>query len=146
MNITIYKLYDKNNPNLVYVGSTKNTLNWRLRKHFEQIDHPHKITSRIIIQKANSLDDIIIEPLEVTEENNRLYRESYWYNRLNCVNRCDPKPRTQEDILNYIREWRKSNPDVRAKFVNCVKCDRIMSRRIIYEHMRKCELKEYLWK
>tara|TARA_R110001599_G_scaffold131244_2_gene307146 strand:+ start:47 stop:493 length:447 start_codon:yes stop_codon:yes gene_type:complete len=80
MEIKIYLITDIDG--LKYVGSTKKSLNYRLRKHKNQ---KYSINIKCSSSKLN-LNDCEITLLEVCNIHNRSERESYWICNTDCVN------------------------------------------------------------
>tara|TARA_R110000772_G_scaffold66755_1_gene148531 strand:- start:433 stop:852 length:420 start_codon:yes stop_codon:yes gene_type:complete len=98
----IYKIIDNTNGN-VYIGKTKNTLNYRLRKHKSN----RTCSSRLIIDNG----DYRIELIEETEDDSR---ERYWIENTECVNVCIPgrtDKEWREKNKNYAKEHRQKNID-----------------------------------
>tara|TARA_R110002096_G_scaffold6294_1_gene29015 strand:- start:892 stop:1308 length:417 start_codon:yes stop_codon:yes gene_type:complete len=94
----IYKIIDNTNGN-VYIGKTKNTLNYRLRKHKSLKD----CSSRKIIENG----DYRIELIEETEDDSR---ERYWVLNTECINKNIPGRTYKEyyeDNKEQIDEWRR---------------------------------------
>ena len=79
--VSIYCIEDIND--LKYVGSTKQHLSSRLSGHrYDAVrDRPNRCSSK----KLNLYNCIIYE-LERCPENERLERERYWINKIDCVN------------------------------------------------------------
>jgi hypothetical protein len=94
----IYKLYNKDNPEEVYIGSTKKPLEGRLKLHNDTIN---TCISKTIINP-------IIELIEKYPCNSRReleLRERYWIeNTPGCINQRIPT-RTKE-------EWVEANKDI----------------------------------
>ena len=91
--ISIYKLYSPSNPHLIYIGSTKNKLNYR-KQH-------HKQDAKSFIYKGDKFrsgcrlimkDDCEIIGLELCEEKDREKREQIYIiiaklmYKKNCIN------------------------------------------------------------
>lgn len=77
--VLIYCIEDING--LKYVGSTKQNMYKRFRQHYCDKKRGNNCTSK----KLDLLNCEIYE-LEWCEESNRKERESYWINKLDCVN------------------------------------------------------------
>ena len=77
--VTIYCIEDCNS--LKYVGSTKQKLNRRISEHKKDKKRNYNISSSKL-----DLDNCKIYSLETCNESNRKARESYWINKLECVN------------------------------------------------------------
>ena len=77
--VTIYCIEDIND--LKYVGSTKMKLSERLYGHIS-----NKRLDRYCSSKKLNLDNCIIYSLESCNESNRKERESYWIDKIDCVN------------------------------------------------------------
>ena len=114
----IYKIIDNTNGN-VYIGKTKNTLNYRLRKHKSN----RTCSSRLIIDNG----DYRIELIEETDDDSR---ERYWIENTDCINVNIPG-RTD-------KEWREKNKDKNKEYREKNK-EKIKE----YEKVNKERKKEY---
>lgn len=97
-----------NNTDLVYVGSTTQTLEKRFYNHCnEKYNHTSSF-------KVLNFNDCFIELLEVCNISKRQEKEKYWINQFNSVNIQIPT-RTK-------KEWEKDNKDkikkYKKKYVN----------------------------
>ena len=101
--VTIYCIEDIND--LKYVGSTKQSLNKRLRTHITDKKRKSKITS----SKLN-LEYCSIYSLENCNESNRKEREKYWINKIDCVN----KYKLDYDDKSYHINYREKNKETIA--------------------------------
>jgi hypothetical protein len=77
--VTIYCIEDCNS--LKYIGSTKNKITNRLTDHKRDKRNKVYVTSSQL-----DLDNSKIYSLETCNESNRKARESYWINKIECVN------------------------------------------------------------
>lgn len=77
--VKIYEIIDCND--LRYIGSTSQYLSTRLCKHRGDKKKGHTISSSLL-----DLDNCVIKTLEECDENHRKEKESYWINKLECVN------------------------------------------------------------
>ncbi len=99
--VTIYCIEDIND--LKYVGSTKRTLNVRLSHHkTEKYNVKGKCSSREL-----DLDNCKIYSLESCNESNRMERESYWINKIECVNHY----KLNHDKQKCYRDWRNKSKE-----------------------------------
>ena len=107
--VTIYCIEDIND--LKYVGSTTVSLKSRLNRHIRSKRNNERMSS-----KELNLYNCIIYSLETCNESNRIERESYWINKIECVNRyklnhdkqkCyrDWKNKSKEHISNYNKNY-----------------------------------------
>ena len=78
--VLIYCIEDING--LKYVGSTKRNMYIRFREHYSQ----KKMNTAHCTSKKLDLLNCEIYELEWCEDSNRKERESYWINKLDCVN------------------------------------------------------------
>ena len=76
MSVKIYCIEDIND--LKYVGSTKNSFSRRL--------NGHKNAKNCSSSKLNLYNCIIYE-IETCDESQRIEREKYWINKIDCVNK-----------------------------------------------------------
>ncbi len=106
--VLIYCIEDING--LKYVGSTKRNMHVRFRQHY---NHKKMNTSTCSSKKLDLLNCEIYE-LEWCEDSNRKERESYWINKLDCVNilKLNKSPKTyyknnRELCLKKSKEYQK---------------------------------------
>jgi len=115
--ITIYCIEDINN--LKYVGSTKLTLKERFKSH-----KSHKKRDMNISSSKLDLDNCKMYSLETCNESNRMERESYWINKLDCVNvlklNYDNKAfcsRYYQDNKEKLKKQRENNKEKRKEYM-----------------------------
>ncbi len=96
--VSIYLIEDCDG--LKYVGSTNQTLNIRLSGHRYDKKKDHPCSS-----KQLNLDDCSITELEKCNEENRIEREKYWINKIDCVNVC--KYKYNFDRKEYQKQYNK---------------------------------------
>jgi hypothetical protein len=99
--VTIYCIEDIND--LKYVGSTNKTLPCRLTKHKYG---KYKMKGKCSSCELN-LYNCIIYSLETCNESNRIERESYWINKIECVNRY----KLNHDKQKCYRDWRNKSKE-----------------------------------
>ena len=116
---SIYKLFVEE-CDLCYIGSTFRTLEKRLQEHKRK-----DCSSKTLFE----IGEVQIELLEICEKENRLIRERYWIENSNCVNKSIPM-RTEDEIRIRRREYKKEK-------IECV-CGKIISRKCMIKHTRKC--------
>ncbi len=104
MEIKIYCIQDCDR--LKYIGSTKQALNRRLKQHkYDKIRNNRCSSSKL------NLDDCSITQLELCNEENRIEREKYWINKLECVNPMKYNGRDTEHKKQYDKEYNKKRKD-----------------------------------
>tara|TARA_R110000822_G_scaffold75122_2_gene180521 strand:- start:719 stop:1291 length:573 start_codon:yes stop_codon:yes gene_type:complete len=118
---TIYKLTSKKYPSLIYIGSTKTKLKYRLSIHIRDAKNfinqkvkKHRSSCRLVMK-----DDIEITSLEICNINNRNYREQIYIiiakliYKNGCLNKCWAlfwgKPFAH-------RNWKNKNPIHNLKY------------------------------
>ena len=103
----------------VYVGSTKNTLGWRFRKHKSALD----CSSKILFEKYG-VEHCRIRELECCDEENRKIREDHWIKEMKGVNQLAPvfdrvdyarkyQNEHRERIAEHSRKYREENREKR---------------------------------
>ena len=129
----IYKIVDSNEE-MVYIGSTVNTLARRMVNHRADYNRNHFTTSHIIFNKygVENCKILLLEnyPCNSKEELNR--REAELIKEFDCVNKQIPN---QTD-----KEWRKKNKEKIAQKAKdyCEKNkEKISERRKIYYQKNK---------
>jgi len=104
--VVIYCIEDIND--LKYVGSTKKKiLNERLWEHRADKKRNKGVSS----EKLNLYNCIIYE-LETCEKENKKERESYWINKIDCVNEL----KLNVDDAECKKNWRKNNPEYNKEY------------------------------
>ena len=107
--ITIYGIEDIND--LIYVGSTKIKIEYRLTGHRNDKGRNRNCSS----SKLN-LDYCIIYELEKCEEKDRKEREQYWINKLDCVNEKNTIFDRKEYDRQKAKRYRKYNKEEIRKY------------------------------
>ena len=116
----VYKLVSCHEPK-VYVGKTTQTHNERFRSHKKDynqwlVDKHHYVTSFELIK----YDDCVIIVLEDNIPDDMLpQRERYWYDLLDCVNKCIPNRTPAEwrqDNLEYIKQYYQNNREYHKQY------------------------------
>jgi Uri superfamily endonuclease len=104
----IYKIVDVNEE-MVYVGSTVNTLAKRMAHHRADYKRQHFITSHLIFNKygIENCKILLLENYPCNSKDELNKREGEIIRELDCVNKVLPN-QTDE-------EWRKKNKDVLAE-------------------------------
>ena len=110
--VKIYKLYDKDDNNLCYYGSTKQSLKKRLYGH----EYRRECRSRIIIDRNNYEIELIEE---VTLEK-RKEREYYYIQNYECVNRngkvnIENIEKRKEHAKKYMKNYHQVNKERNKK-------------------------------
>ena len=108
MSFTIYKIYLKDNPELFYIGSTKN-LTQRKYSHKSYIKNSHLSTSKLYetIRCNGGYDNIVFEKLQdyhytFNKENHKKeqeYIEEIWIRHLQPTLNQRPITSWKEDII-----------------------------------------------
>ena len=143
MDCMIYKVYSKNEPNKIYIGSTISTLNDRLCSH--------KKNKRTTCKEIINLGESQIEELEKCNSENRYERERYYIETLECVNKYVPGKTKEEKRLegiervkkNYIKKKDKILEDRKTNKIKCV-CGSVFRKDGKPEHERTIKHKNYL--
>ena len=140
----IYKIWDNDDPSLVYYGSTKQQVSIRIAEH-RKIKNP--CTSKIIIER-NNYQYATIEKVEY-EDKFELHNRERWYIENNiCVNKCIPN-RTNAEYRNAnkqkIAECRKRNKQQMAEYRKKNK-EIIAEKQKEYQKQNKQQIEEYIRK
>lgn len=109
----IYKLYCKDEPNVIYIGSTKSTLKQRLSGHKYDYKRGRGASSRSIIEKGNSVIELL-EEIEFENIKELRKKEREYIERMNCVNIYSPHT-TNEEVNRRRRERYKNDTEYRRK-------------------------------
>ena len=135
MTITFYKIEDKTDPAMFYIGSTKHPLQKRLNSHKECLA---KFQTRkfyeYVLQKENKFDDFNIIDLneELKDGENRFEKEQQLLNlyqpKLN-INRAFLSPEDNHKL--HLLYWRRRNKRV----INC-ECGCNIKAGGIWKHRR----------
>ena len=98
--ITIYGL-KCNKTNMLYIGSTKNTISERFKIHKYNAKHN---TGHCVCQEIINNNDYIIYEIEKCEENMRYEKEQYWIDNTDNINiRRAIMTKKHKSILDSIR-------------------------------------------
>ena len=89
----------------VYIGSTRQDLQYRLNKHIND----GTCSSKQIIERGDYTPSII-EDYPCRNENELLWRERYYYDTMECINVIRPIVTEEERILNR-RVWYENNKE-----------------------------------
>ena len=143
MDCMIYKVYSKNEPNKVYIGSTSYKLSDRLTCH--------KTNKKTTCKEIINLGDCQIEELEKCNIDNRYERERYYIETLKCVNKIIPGKTDEEKRIenierqkqNYIKNKDKILEDRKINKFKCA-CGSIYRKYGKKEHERSKKHKKYL--
>ena len=111
----IYRLI--NDDDLVYYGSTTNTLERRLAKHKWGAANGKRTTSRVLFGEGKTVRIELVEDCSGVRNRYDLQnRERYYIENNECVNRCVPNRTTTEyyydnidNIKRYRKNWRQAN-------------------------------------
>jgi len=105
MDCIIYKIED-NTDHRLYIGSTTQDLKTRLKQH----EFYKKYSSYEIIQNG----DYIIAEIERCDSENRRYREQFWIDNTDCVNKQRALTTTEqrkEQKKNFQKKYREKNKE-----------------------------------
>jgi hypothetical protein len=139
----IYKITDNTNNN-VYFGSTKTTIEKRLKQHINSYNSYLKNN----IRKCSSVEiiknnDYIIELVEnVNEDINHKDREAYYIKNFECINKVIPN-RTHKE---YHKMYYENNKDIfiqRSKEWQHNNKDKIYTYKKIYNENNKDKINNY---
>jgi len=117
----IYKLYSISNEELVYYGSTIETLPSRLSKHIYEYKNKPCCESKLVIA-AGDYKMELIENYPCANKQQLEHKEREYIKANKCVNKVNPcrtrKEYYQENkevILNKVKEYRENNKEVIAE-------------------------------
>ena len=139
----IYKVYSKNEPNKVYIGSTSYKLSDRLTSH--------KTSKRTTCKEIINLGDCQIEELEKCNIDNRYERERYYIETLKCVNKFTPGKTDEEKRIeniervkkNYIKKKEQILENRKTNKIKCA-CGSTFRKDGKKEHERTKKHKKYI--
>ncbi len=102
--VLIYCIEDING--LKYVGSSILKLKYRFRQHIKDKENDNCCSSKLL-----DLDNSKIYELEKCKESNRKERESYWINKIECVNirTLNSNFNNNKYRLDYMKKYNKQN-------------------------------------
>lgn len=134
----IYKIWDNDDPTLVYYGSTKQRVSGRIANHRNKSSG---CKSKIIIER-NNYQYATLEKVEYEEKFELKNRERFWIENNICVNKNIPN-RTQKEynIINNQRakEWYKLNKknvaDNHKQIVKCPHCSKELTKNNLLRHI-----------
>jgi len=116
-NSKIYKIIDNTNNN-IYIGSTTLQLNQRLGEHKRRYtyylsnnENKKYNCSCYEILKNNNYKIVLIEELNCKDKNELRYKERYYINSLDCINKIKNPIRSIEEKKEYEKKWVKNNPE-----------------------------------
>ena len=89
----------------VYIGSTRQDLEYRLNKHIND----GNCSSKQIIERGDYTSSII-EDYPCRNENELLWRERFYYDTMECINMVRPIITEEERVLNH-KEWYVNNKE-----------------------------------
>jgi len=104
----IYKIYS-DETELVYYGSTENSLNARLSEHKKSIYNKHTCSSKLIIESGEAKIELV-ECLEYENKDDLKFRERYYIENFPCVNINCPI-RTKEEWKEIKRIYQQENKE-----------------------------------
>ena len=115
----IYKLWCPNND-LVYIGSTCQSLHKRLHDHKSKANSPRQCeTSHILFKSSNNVKVELIEKFPCDDRMELMKREGEWIRKLKCVN-VQIQGRTpaqyREDNKVHIKEMNDSYKDYKKEW------------------------------
>lgn len=128
----MYKIYRLVSEKGVYIGSTKQELDQRLKQHyqFNNVDRP--CSSKNIMTNNTK-----IELIETCEEADRYEREAFWIKNTENVNINIP-----EKTFNY-KEWYLDNKErilqKQNTKIECDKCGKYVCKNNLKRHKLACD-------
>jgi hypothetical protein len=150
----IYKLTTIHNPELVYFGSTVNSLSKRKNKHKSEFNTNKQKTSSIKLFELGA-NDVIITLVENVNCNNKeelFKRERFYIENNMCVNKVIPnrthkerydaiykdkmkiqKKEYYESNIDRIKEYREENKDKKKEYYEVNKNKILQLRKEYYE-------------
>jgi DNA-binding protein Fis len=133
MNFNIYVIRSKTQHNKVYIGSTKKTLEQRVKEHLAHY-FQYKNGNASYCSSFDIIDtgDIKIELLETTTEDKRFEREGFYIKLFKSVGACvnvKQSGRTQKEwqdqnkdrMRETQKQWRVKNPDYHKNYYKKLK-------------------------
>lgn len=133
MNFNIYRISSKTQPELNYIGSTKKSLEERMKEHLAQyLQYTNGNGSYCSSFDVIQTGDIKIEFLESTTQEQRYIREGVYIKLLKSVNSCCNKKiagrsqkQWQEQNKDRMKEtqkqWRYNNPNYHKNYYKKLK-------------------------
>ena len=144
MTITYYKIEDKTDPSIFYIGSTKHTLRKRICNHKLAIKQfKNRKLYDYILQKENLLDDFNIIDLQETleEGENRFEKEQKLINLYQPPLNINRAFLTPEDSYKlHLMYWKRRNHTI----VNC-ECGCTLKKGGIWKHRKSQKHKKLLF-
>ena len=138
----IYKIWDNDDPSLVYYGSTIQQVSIRMGKHR---DSSNSCISKIIIDR-NNYQYATLEKVEYEDKFELRNRERWWVENNVCINKQVPN-RTQkeyymankEKFTEYAKQYNMTNKEKIAEQqkqkVTC-ECGCIVTKRYLTRHKK----------
>ena len=138
----IYKIWDNDDPSLVYYGSTIQQVSIRMGKHR---DSSNSCISKIIIDR-NNYQYATLEKVEYEDKFELRNRERWWVENNICVNKLIPN-RTKkeyymankEKFTEYAKQYNMTNKEKIAEQqkqkVTC-ECGCIVTKRYLTRHKK----------
>ena len=138
-NSKIYKLINNEMPNMVYYGSTIQSLTTRLSKHKSKTN---TCRSKLLFEYG-TVEIILLENYPCNSKDELIKRERYYIEDKECINKVIPG-RTQkeryeankEQILLKKREYDNGRKEERKKYLEANK-EKILLKRKEYEEINK---------
>jgi len=106
-NSKIYKIISPSNPELIYYGSTIQSLSKRMSKHK---DKSNTCVSKEII-KLGDAEIILIEEYPCNNKNELHLKETEYIKNNNCINKNINTPRKER-----YKQWIAKNPDYQKQY------------------------------
>ena len=106
--MNIYAIYPTDNPEMIYVGKTKNSIQVRFYQHWQDRTKLDKCCAvGRLMKEYDSIQSFEIHLLEETTLDKSSERENYWINEISTLNiiryKKSPKARVKPVLLN--RTW-----------------------------------------
>ena len=141
------KIYKITGSGLTYYGSTILTLNQRKTIHKQTINKKLSCMSREIINKGD-WEMILVEDFKCENKEELLWRERWWIENNECINKSIPIVNDEEKIINKIKsdkKYKEANKDIIYKKQNDKRLENIKEKRIIdkiYREANKDKINE----
>tara|TARA_R100000654_G_scaffold30071_1_gene54662 strand:- start:1764 stop:2246 length:483 start_codon:yes stop_codon:yes gene_type:complete len=135
--VTLAKVYKLYNPNLTefYIGSTKRTLDRRLGEHKSCIRN--KKQKPCFLEDIDNLKIELIEEFEFTTNEDLLYRERYWFEKLKpSLNNNYPIRCKKEYHENYYKMHKQQILREKGRVLECEFCGCDYTKRHKTRHQR----------
>ena len=138
----IYKITN-DTTDLVYYGSTTDSLNTRFRNHKNDNRLNHTLTSKQIFESGEAKIELV-ECFEYESKEKLLWRERYYIENFPCVNITIPI-RTEEELKIYKKEHYQENKNKiieKQKIYNEENKEKIYKQKKVYREANSKDIKK----